>query len=80
MHQSPKIHAKECHAFLSHVVNEKQEVKDLESIPKVCNFLHIFPDDLLGVPPKRQFEFRIDLIPGATLVAKSPYHLAPVEM
>ncbi|GJT56763.1 hypothetical protein Tco_0991817 [Tanacetum coccineum] len=29
---------------------------------------------------KRQVEFRIDLVPGATPVAKSPYHLAPSEM
>ncbi|GJR51182.1 putative reverse transcriptase domain-containing protein [Tanacetum coccineum] len=29
---------------------------------------------------KRQVEFRIDLVPGATPVAKSPYRLAPSEM
>ncbi|GJU72098.1 putative reverse transcriptase domain-containing protein [Tanacetum coccineum] len=36
--------------------------------------------DLSGLPPQRQVEFRIDLIPGATPVAKSPYRLAPSEM
>ncbi|GKD45665.1 putative reverse transcriptase domain-containing protein [Tanacetum coccineum] len=40
----------------------------------------VFPDDLSGLPPQRQVEFRIDLIPGATTVAKSPYRLAPSEM
>ncbi|GJU68209.1 putative nucleotidyltransferase, ribonuclease H [Tanacetum coccineum] len=36
--------------------------------------------DLLGLQPQRQVEFRIDLVPGATPVAKSPYRLAPSEM
>ncbi|GJT33038.1 hypothetical protein Tco_0923457 [Tanacetum coccineum] len=36
--------------------------------------------DLLGLPPQRQVEFRIDLVPGATPVAKAPYRLAPSEM
>ncbi|GJR19165.1 reverse transcriptase domain-containing protein [Tanacetum coccineum] len=35
---------------------------------------------LLGLPPQRQVEFRIDLVPGATLVAKSPYRLSPSKM
>ncbi|GJS11098.1 putative reverse transcriptase domain-containing protein [Tanacetum coccineum] len=36
--------------------------------------------DLFGLPPVRQVEFQIDLIPGATLVARAPYRLAPSEM
>ena len=71
---------KECQAFLAHVVNDKQKVKDLESIPEVCNFPDIFPEDLPRIPPECQFEFRIDLILEATPIAKSPYRLAPTEM
>ncbi|GJT53248.1 putative reverse transcriptase domain-containing protein [Tanacetum coccineum] len=37
-------------------------------------------NDLSGLPPQRQVEFRIDLVPGATPIAKSPYRLAPSEM
>ncbi|GJR94317.1 putative reverse transcriptase domain-containing protein [Tanacetum coccineum] len=37
-------------------------------------------EDLSGLPPQRQVEFRIDLVPGAIPVAKSPYRLAPSEM
>nr|GFA60880.1 hypothetical protein [Tanacetum cinerariifolium] len=40
----------------------------------------VFPDDLSGLPPSREIEFRIELIPGAMPVAKSPYRLAPSEM
>ncbi|GJZ40639.1 putative reverse transcriptase domain-containing protein [Tanacetum coccineum] len=39
-----------------------------------------FPEDLSGLPPQQQVEFRIDLVPRVTPVAKSPYRLAPSEM
>ncbi|GKC20958.1 putative reverse transcriptase domain-containing protein, partial [Tanacetum coccineum] len=52
----------------------------LEEIVVVRDFPEVFPDDLSGLPPIREIEFRIELIPGATLVAKSPYRLAPSEM
>nr|GFB68230.1 putative reverse transcriptase domain-containing protein [Tanacetum cinerariifolium] len=52
----------------------------LEYIPIVREFLDVFPKDLLGLPPSREIEFRIDLIHGAMPVAKSPYRLAPTEM
>ncbi|GJT36013.1 putative reverse transcriptase domain-containing protein [Tanacetum coccineum] len=44
------------------------------------DFVDVFPEDLSGLPPQRQVEFRIDLVPRATPVAKSPYRLAPSEM
>ncbi|GJS39933.1 hypothetical protein Tco_0564976 [Tanacetum coccineum] len=40
----------------------------------------VFPEDLPGIPPTRQVEFRIDLVPGATPVARAPYRLAPSEL
>ncbi|GKC36900.1 hypothetical protein Tco_1049284 [Tanacetum coccineum] len=40
----------------------------------------VFLDELPGLPPPRQVEFRIDLIPGAAPVARAPYRLAPSEM
>nr|GEW62814.1 putative reverse transcriptase domain-containing protein [Tanacetum cinerariifolium] len=52
----------------------------LEDIPVVREFPDVFPEDLLGLPPSREIEFRIDLIHGAMPVAKSPYRLAPTEM
>nr|GFA54880.1 hypothetical protein [Tanacetum cinerariifolium] len=36
--------------------------------------------DLPGLPPARQVEFQIDLVPGAAPVARAPYRLAPAEM
>ncbi|GKA98745.1 putative reverse transcriptase domain-containing protein [Tanacetum coccineum] len=43
-------------------------------------FPKVFPDDLSGLPPVREIEFQIKLIPGATPVAKSPYSLAPSKL
>ncbi|GKC85796.1 hypothetical protein Tco_1141513 [Tanacetum coccineum] len=40
----------------------------------------VFPDDLSGLPPSREVDFRIDLIPRAIPIAKSPNPLAPTEM
>ncbi|GJZ68248.1 putative reverse transcriptase domain-containing protein, partial [Tanacetum coccineum] len=44
------------------------------------NVMMVFPKDFPGLPPTRQVEFQIDLIPGATLVARAPYQLVPSEM
>ena len=78
--QARKCLRKDCRAFLAHIVDTSQELKDIKSISVVRDFPDIFPEELPGLPPQRQVEFRIDLIPGATRVAKSPYRLAPAEM
>nr|GFC66490.1 putative reverse transcriptase domain-containing protein [Tanacetum cinerariifolium] len=52
----------------------------LDDICTVCDFPEEFLDDLIGLPPVREIKFRIDLIPGALPVVKSPYRLAPSEM
>ncbi|GJY46769.1 reverse transcriptase domain-containing protein [Tanacetum coccineum] len=49
-------------------------------IIRVREFLEVFPEDLPGLPPVRQVEFQIDLIPGATPIAQAPYRLAPSKM
>ncbi|GKE70234.1 putative reverse transcriptase domain-containing protein, partial [Tanacetum coccineum] len=60
--------------------NAKVDEPKISDIFVVRDFVEVFPNDLKGLPPQRQVEFRIELIPGATPVAKSPYHLAPSEM
>ncbi|GJS34208.1 reverse transcriptase domain-containing protein [Tanacetum coccineum] len=62
------------------VMEKKSDKKRLEDIPVVKEFLDVFPKDLLGLPPVCHVEFQIDLIPGATPVARTPYRLAPLEM
>ncbi|GJV04524.1 putative reverse transcriptase domain-containing protein [Tanacetum coccineum] len=62
------------------LMSTKADEPELSDIPIVRDFTDVFLEDLSGLPPQRQVEFRIDLIPGATPVAKSPYRLAPSEM
>ncbi|GJX03174.1 putative reverse transcriptase domain-containing protein [Tanacetum coccineum] len=62
------------------VKEKKSNEKKLEDIPVVKEFPDVFPEDLPGLPPVRQVEFQIDLIPGAAPVARTPYRLAPSEM
>ncbi|GJY94576.1 reverse transcriptase domain-containing protein [Tanacetum coccineum] len=49
------------------VMEKKSDEKQLEDIPVVREFLEVFPEDLPGLPPVRQVEFQIDLIPRAAL-------------
>ncbi|KAI3825909.1 hypothetical protein L1987_07638 [Smallanthus sonchifolius] len=66
--------------FLAHVIQKEDKKRSVQDIPIIRDFPEVFPDDLPGLPPVRQVEFRIDLIPGANPVAKAPYRLAPSEM
>ncbi|GJS94342.1 putative reverse transcriptase domain-containing protein [Tanacetum coccineum] len=62
------------------LMSAKASDKKQEEIVMVRDFPKVFPDDLSGLPPIWEIEFRIELIPRATPVAKSPYRLAPSKM
>ncbi|GJV55867.1 putative reverse transcriptase domain-containing protein [Tanacetum coccineum] len=76
--------SKGCDVFLAHITTkeakDKSEGKRLEDVPIVRDFLEVFPQDLPGIPPARQIEFQIDLVPSVAPVARAPYRLAPSEM
>ncbi|WVZ79724.1 hypothetical protein U9M48_027272 [Paspalum notatum var. saurae] len=56
------------------------EVDEIRKIPVVCDFSDVFPEELPGLPPDRDVEFRIDLVPGTAPVSKRPYRMAPDEL
>nr|GEU98826.1 hypothetical protein [Tanacetum cinerariifolium] len=62
------------------VTKKESMLKRLEDVPVIQDFPEVFPQELPGLSSPRQVEFCIDLIPGATLVARAPYRLAPFEM
>ncbi|GJX71679.1 putative reverse transcriptase domain-containing protein, partial [Tanacetum coccineum] len=62
------------------LMSAKANEKNQEEIVVARDFPKVFPDDLSGLPPIREIEFQIELIPGATPVAKSPYRLTPSEL
>nr|GFD46449.1 hypothetical protein [Tanacetum cinerariifolium] len=57
--------------YLAQVTSKKAEDKSdekrLEDVPIVREFPKVFSEDLLGLPPARQVEFQIDLVPGAAV-------------
>ncbi|GJR69846.1 putative reverse transcriptase domain-containing protein [Tanacetum coccineum] len=75
---------KGCLVFLAHVttneVEDKSEKKRLEDVQIVRDFPEVFLEDLPGLPPTRQVEFQIDLVPSVAPVARAPYRLAPSKM
>ncbi|GKE70027.1 putative reverse transcriptase domain-containing protein, partial [Tanacetum coccineum] len=65
---------------MRHVMSAKAKEQNQEEIVVVRDYPKVFPDDLSGLPPNREIEFRIKLVSRAIPVAKSPYRLAPSEM
>ncbi|GJS51940.1 putative reverse transcriptase domain-containing protein [Tanacetum coccineum] len=66
--------------FVAQVMEKKSDKKRLEDIPVVREFPEVFPKNLPGLPPIRQVQFQIDLMLGATPVARAPYRLVTSEM
>nr|GEY68444.1 hypothetical protein [Tanacetum cinerariifolium] len=62
------------------IAQDKSEEKRIEDMPTVWDFPKVFPEDLPGLPPTRQDEFQIDLVPGAAPVARAPYRLTPSKL
>ncbi|XP_074318220.1 uncharacterized protein LOC141655015 [Silene latifolia] len=65
--------------YLCSIRDVTMEVK-IDDIPIVREYTDVFPEDLPGVPPERDIEFNIDLLPGAGPISKAPYRMAPAEM
>ncbi|KAL7592157.1 uncharacterized protein LOC111921540 [Lactuca sativa] len=81
----PRIRAQKCSqmkndTFFSHVEDKTKEEASIQNIPVACDFPDVFSEEFPGIPPERQIEFRIYLVPGATPITKSPYRLAPTVM
>nr|GEV23314.1 putative reverse transcriptase domain-containing protein [Tanacetum cinerariifolium] len=78
--RTQKYIQKGCQVYLAQVTSKKAEDKSEEKRLEDVSIVQEFPDDLPGLPPARQVEFQIDLVPGAAPVARAPYRLAPAKM
>ncbi|KAK5845366.1 hypothetical protein PVK06_001539 [Gossypium arboreum] len=75
-----KYARKGCEAYLAYVLDDKElEIKP-ESVLVVCGYPDVFPEELPGLPPVREIEFGIELVPGTTPISIAPYHMAPTEL
>ncbi|GJT18939.1 putative reverse transcriptase domain-containing protein [Tanacetum coccineum] len=66
-----------CQLFLAQVTEKEPTKKRLQDMPVIRDFLDVFPDDLPGLLPPQQVEFKIKLVPGA---APAPYRLEPSKL
>lgn len=73
---------KGCQVFtvsLREFEDEDSEKKSLDH-PVLQEFIDVFPDEILGMPPKRDINFHIDLIPGAEPISRAPYRMTTQEL
>ncbi|XP_017635689.1 uncharacterized protein LOC108477688 [Gossypium arboreum] len=67
-------------AYLAYVLNTKMSESKLESVLSVYEFPDVFPEELPGLPPIREVEFAIDLLPRTAPISISPYRMAPTKL
>ncbi|KAB2632511.1 S ribonuclease [Pyrus ussuriensis x Pyrus communis] len=75
-----KLLTKGCQGYLAHVVLEETVTSRMEDVRVVRHFPDVFPEDLPGLPPDRDVEFTIELIPGTNPISLTPYRMAPAEL
>ncbi|KAA3484615.1 DNA/RNA polymerases superfamily protein [Gossypium australe] len=67
-------------AYLAFVMNAKETELRIESVPIVCEYPDIFPEELPELPPVREIEFGIELASGTAPISIAPYRMAPTEL
>eukprot|EP00253_Pinus_taeda_P016051 PITA_16051 len=60
--------------------NSKDKTATLDNIPVIQEFADVFPEEIPGMPPKRDIDFTIELIPGATPISRAPYRMSTLEL
>ncbi|XXG53375.1 hypothetical protein AAC387_Pa03g1473 [Persea americana] len=68
-----------CEAFIAFITENKRS-QGVEEIPVVCEFPVVFPEEIPGLPPIREIEFTIELLPGTVPISIAPYRMAPAEL
>ena len=59
---------------------EDEERPDLDLPRVICEYVDVFPNELLGLPPQRVVDFGIELHPGNSPISMTPHRMAPVEL
>ena len=71
---------KGCEAFLALVFDSKRGQIKLENILVVKDFPDVFPEELPGIPPIREVDLSIEILPGTAPTSRAPYRMAPTEL
>ena len=75
-----KMVQKGCEAYLAYVIDTVKARPSVSDIPTISDFSEVFPKELSRLPPQREIEFAINVVPGATLASITPYRMAPLEL
>ena len=79
--QLKKLCRKGCLLYATHILEETEsEALRLEDFHVLQEFKDVFPDEIPGLPPKRDIYFTIELVPGAAPVSKTPYMMSTPEL
>ena len=66
--------------WLASLTLEDEERQELNLPRVVCKYKDVFPDELLGLPPRRDVDFIIELHPGTSPISMAPHRMPPVEL
>ena len=62
------------------VLDSKRGQVNLENILVIKDFLDVFPKELSGLPPEREVDLVIEVLPRIVPIYRAPYHMAPTEL
>ena len=71
---------KGCIYHLVRVNDSSVEIPPIQSVSVIKEFPEVFPDALPEIPPEREIEFGIYLIPDTRPISIPPYRMAPAEL
>ena len=66
--------------WLASLTLEDKVRQDLDLPRIVCEYEDFFPDELSGLPPPRDVDFRIELHPDTSPISMAPHRMVPVEL
>ena len=69
-----------CRGYLAVVKDVQADKGSVNRVPVVCEFQDVFPEEFPGLPPEREIEFCIDVVPGTDPISMPAYRMAPVEL
>eukprot|EP00253_Pinus_taeda_P022853 PITA_22853 len=80
--QLVKCVRKGCQVYAIQVgyANSKDKSASLNNIPIIQEFTDVFPEEIPGLPPRRNIDFTIKLVPGAAPVSQAPYRMSVLEL
>ena len=73
--QACRFLRKGCETFLALVLDSKSGQVRLENIRVVKEFLDVFPEELSGLPPEREVDLSVEILPRMTPISRAPYRI-----